>query len=357
MLSLNSLREIYSGKRVLVTGHTGFKGSWLIRMLYEIGAEVWGFSKDEPEDSRHIYYELNVRKIIQNPNSFEGDVSNYSTFHDKLNEIQPDFVFHLAGQAIVSKSYVSPHQTFLTNTSGVLNLMEYLRSSNTSTTTLIVTSDKCYSNNDSGSAFEENDSLGGKDPYSASKATAELIYGAYVSSFPKISEHGIASARAGNVFGGGDWSKDRLIPDIMRNLTLGNDVELRMPEATRPWTYVLDVTWGYIQLAAHLKTKKIQTGQSWNFASGANLTVLKLTTQIVASFSGTSKILISRTHVGEEVKLLQISPKKIMNAIGWSPRKPVLDQINETSAWYQAQNSRNDMIERSRRMILEYFVP
>jgi CDP-glucose 4,6-dehydratase len=355
MLSLESLREVYCGKKVLVTGHTGFKGSWLVRVLYEIGAEVWGFSIDVPEDIRHVYYELRIAQIIQNPDSFQGDVSNYFALHSKLKEVTPDFVFHLAGQAIVSQSYEKPNQTFLTNTIGVLNLVEVLRNSKLAATTVIVTSDKCYSNNDSGLAFEEDDQLGGKDPYSASKACAEVIYSSYVSSFPTLSTYGIASARAGNVFGGGDWSKDRLIPDIMRDLTEGKDVELRMPEATRPWTYVLDVVWGYIQLAAHLKSKKIQSGQSWNFASGANLRVIELAKLIASNFSDTSKIVISKANVGEEAKLLQISPQKIMRSMGWSPLKTVHDQISETSDWYHAQNTQQEMVERSRKMILEYF--
>jgi CDP-glucose 4,6-dehydratase len=141
----------------------------------------------------------------------------------------------------------------------------------------------------------------------------------------------------------------------MRDLTEGKDVELRMPEATRPWTYVLDVIWGYIHLAAHLKSKNIQSGQSWNFASGANLRVIELAKLIVSNFSDTSKIVISKTNVGEEAKLLQISPQKIMRSMGWSPLKPVHDQISETSDWYHSQNSQQEMVETSRKMILEYF--
>ncbi len=355
MLPVDELRAVFFRKKVFITGHTGFKGAWLVWMLHEMGAEIWGFSLDAPEDLRHVYYELNINKLIQNPKSSKGDVSDYFALHHELNDINPDFVFHLAGQSIVSKSYEYPKQTFQTNTTGVLNLVEVLRNSNLKATTVIITSDKCYLNNDSGSAFEESDPLGGKDPYSASKACAEVVYSAYVGSFPTLSEHGIATARAGNVFGGGDWSKDRLVPDIVRSVTNGQDVELRMPQATRPWTYVLDVIWGYIHLAAHLKSGKIQSGQSWNFASGANLKVIELATRMINNFSNSSKIIISGANVGEEAKFLQISPNKIIESMGWSPLKSVNDRISETSDWYRAQYLNENMVVRSREMILEYF--
>jgi CDP-glucose 4,6-dehydratase len=231
---LNSKFAVFRGKKVLITGHTGFKGSWLAFTLDQIGASVFGLSLREPENQNHAYYALGIKEKLINSDSDLGDVRE-KDLADIIKLVNPDFIFHLAAQAIVATSYLDPFLTFSTNTFGTLNLLETLRTEKSLATVVVITSDKCYKNLNSARAYVEGDELGGSDPYSSSKAAAEIIFGSYLKSYPLLClENGIASARAGNVFGGGDWSNNRLIPDCVRNIFDGNPINLRMPNATRP---------------------------------------------------------------------------------------------------------------------------
>ncbi len=347
------IKKAFLNRTVLVTGHSGFKGSWLVSLLNNLGAKTIGLSIDSPLDARHAYFELAVEKNVSKASQVNFDVGNLDEFEEAINAVRPDFIFHLAGQAIVSKSYVNPMGTFETNTLGVMNLLEILRRSRTSPTTVIVTSDKCYENDETGVPYSEVSRLGGYDPYSASKAAAELIYRSYVNAFNQSYRGGIATARAGNVFGGGDWSSDRLIPDLIRAALAGDQLSLRMPSATRPWTYVLDILWGYCHLAAALKLRECPSGESWNFASGERMTVLEVAEVIAKSFH-TSIRIDEQKSIGREANQLQISPVKANTLLGWRPKEPVRNQIGKTLMWYQNQHQNLDVVEYSQDLLRDY---
>ena len=344
------LHDTFNGKRVLVTGHTGFKGSWLCFALKLLGAEVWGISNSLPENNQHAYYSLNVHELIENPTE-KYDVSE-KHFYSKLDEVKPDFIFHLAAQAIVSTSFKDPHLTYMTNTVGTLNVLEYLRMNNSEATVVIITSDKCYLNDGRSSAYIEDDRLGGEDPYSASKASAEIIFHSYLSSFPQLqANYGIASARAGNVIGGGDWSANRLIPDAIRNFLTKKPLILRMPEATRPWTLVNDVIMGYLLLAANLRINPKVNTRSWNFASGESMTVLEVIQHLSSVFDEAQIVIDRGESVGKESKLLQIDPTDARSLLGWDCPTDLKDVIRMTGQWYKAQSENANMYEYSKQIL------
>jgi CDP-glucose 4,6-dehydratase len=341
------LQESFKGKKVVVTGHTGFKGSWLCFTLKILGAEVWGVSNSIPENSNHAYHALKVGQAIENPLDLY-DIRDTS-FYSLLDRIKPDFIFHLAAQAIVSTSFNDPYRTHTTNILGTLNILEYLRINDPGITAIIVTSDKCYLNDGRKSAYREFDNLGGEDPYSASKASAEIIFQSYLASFPQFQERvGIASARAGNVIGGGDWSENRLIPDAVRNFSTFKPLTLRMPEATRPWTLVNDVILGYLILAGKLRLEPKNYRRSWNFASGENMTVYEVVQHLSKCFDN-PKILVDRNEsVGIESELLQIDPTDAREILGWSCISSLKEVIKESGQWYKAQFDGRDMFDYSR---------
>ena len=260
-------KNIYNNKRVLVTGNTGFKGSWLTAWLLQTGANVFGISKDIPTKPS-LFEVLNLNDKITH---FEEDVCNFSAVKKIMEEVQPDFVFHLAAQPIVSDSYENPLETITTNVLGTTNVLEALRTLNFPCTAIIITSDKCYDNVEWVWGYKETDALGGKDIYSGSKGAAELVCKSYYHSFFKkeTSKIRIATARAGNVIGGGDWALDRIVPDCMRAWSRGEVVEIRSPKATRPWQHVLEPLSGYLQLGAELFENKQLNGESFNFGPKA----------------------------------------------------------------------------------------
>lgn len=355
MIASFELRNIFHGKNIFVTGHTGFKGSWLSALLLELGAVVYGFSLDRPKNKKHIYYDFNLEERVLRPNPSEEDYDLVTPgiLDGPLDSIRPEYIFHLAGQSIVSKSYLHPAQTFLTNSVGTMNVLESIRNSSFGVTSIFVTSDKCYLNSSGDSNFSEEAPMGGDDPYSASKACAELIYKAYSESFSSLHRGGIASVRAGNVFGGGDWSENRLIPDIMQGILENKIVKLRMPNATRPWTYVLDIVYGYLQLAAHLKQKTIPSGQSWNFASGEMFTVKDIAESLITPFEDVS-IICNATSIGKEVEQLQISADKVFKYFQWQPKKEIRVRLEETAEWYKMQSLKTGSHSTSNIMLNEY---
>ena len=237
----------YQGKRVLVTGHTGFKGSWLCAWLLELGAEVAGFSIDVPTDPSH-FEALNLKNHVHH---ISGDVRDRNRVRSVMEEFAPDFVFHLAAQAIVRRSFQDPVITFETNTLGTLNILDCIRQSSSAAVGVIVTSDKCYRNMEWPWGYRETDTLGGSDPYSASKGCAELILHSYMKTYFQEGPR-LASARAGNVIGGGDWAQDRLVPDAVRAWSRKKTLAVRHPGATRPWQHVLEPLSGYLCLGARL---------------------------------------------------------------------------------------------------------
>lgn len=339
--------QAFNGKRVLVTGHTGFKGSWLAFMLRQMGAEVAGLSISEPENEKHAYYALKVSDHLVNPESAIGDVRSLDTFRQVVEEVRPDFLFHLAAQAIVSVSYREPLDTVTTNVVGVANVCEILRTSERSITSVVVTSDKCYKNKERLEPYREDEEMGGDDPYSASKGAAELVFHSYQMSFFNGANAAVASARAGNVFGGGDWSPNRLVPDCMRDLLQGGSVTIRMPEAVRPWTYVLDILIGYLQLAAGLHGDAKRYRGSWNFASGETRTVQEICDSMVATLGRGSVIIDAKGGFGKEAGLLLIDATKANENLGWRPSQSLDASLRDTADWYDRQANGEDMLAYS----------
>ena len=260
--------NIYKGKRVLITGHTGFKGSWLCSWLLDLGATIAGYSVDVPTEPSH-FQALGLSDRIEH---FQGDVRNKSSLKKTIGKFCPDIIFHLAAQSLVRKSYEDPVLTFETNSLGTLNLLDCLRDQPSVIATVIITSDKCYENVEWLWGYRENDRLGGKDPYSSSKACAELITKVYMESFFKEKGPNIATTRAGNVIGGGDWAIDRLVPDCVRAWSKKEEVVIRNPKATRPWQHVLEPLSGYLAVGQKLlQGNSAVRNQSYNFGPTAKV--------------------------------------------------------------------------------------
>ena len=253
--------EFYSGKRVLVTGHTGFKGSWLTLWLTIMGAKVLGYAL-EPNTDPSLFNVLNLQKDIDH---VIGDIRDFEKLREVITEFKPEIVFHLAAQPLVRLSYREPRLTYETNVMGTVNLLEAIRQTKSVRAVVNVTSDKCYENKEWVWGYREIDPMGGYDPYSSSKGCSELITAAYRNSYFKNTEAAVASARAGNVIGGGDWAEDRLIPDIVRSLSQGKQIIIRNPKATRPWQHVLEPLSGYLLLGKLLYEKGQEFAEAWNF--------------------------------------------------------------------------------------------
>lgn len=344
----------FKGRKALVTGHTGFKGAWLSAMLRSLGANVFGLSNALPNNKKHIFFELGGHAELENED-WCVDVRDFDVFEAAIRDYSPDFVFHLAAQPLVYRSLENPIETFSTNVMGSVNVLEAVKRLTNPPTTIIVTSDKCYQNDGRKGSYRESDRLGGKDPYSGSKAMAEVAFGVFSNSFLEEFANGLASARAGNVFGGGDWSERRLIPDIITQVSRTQRVSLRMPDATRPWTFVLDVLWGYLVLAEKLRVGQVPSGKSWNFASGENLSVLDVTEHILQTF-GKGQIEISEDDLANsESKLLQIDATQSMKLLNWQPSKTVLSRLTETALWYRAQERGDEMRLYSLDVVNSYF--
>ncbi|WP_343683505.1 CDP-glucose 4,6-dehydratase [Asticcacaulis sp.] len=355
-LKRSDLFQKYSGKRVLVTGHTGFKGSWLTYILSQLGAEVFGYSIEEPEDKRHSYYALGIHGIVKNPDSHLADVRSLDALKVALQSAQPEYLFHLAAQPIVSTSYADPYNTFTSNILGTLNVLELLKLEGGDTTAVIITSDKCYKNVEREEAYVESDEMGGDDPYSASKGAAELVFHSYNVSFPKMAPSGMCTGRAGNVFGGGDWSRNRLIPDCARELFTRGVVDIRMPDAVRPWTFVVDILFGYLILGASLRTDPARYRGSWNFASGETKTVEQVVELFIESL-GTGRLNVNKaTAFGKEAGLLLIDPTKANQELGWTNVLSVDAALGETAKWYKAQNEGANMDAYSREFLQRYYL-
>ena len=305
------LKKIFNNKRVIITGHTGFKGSWLTAWLKLLGANIMGISLNLPTRPSHFF----VPKISSGIKDIRLDIRNRTELEKKIILFKPDFIFHLAAQSLVSLSYENPTMTWQTNVFGTLNILESLRKLKNACNVVIVTSDKCYVNREIHYGYKETDALGGKDPYSGSKASAELLVKSFISSFfqGNKSRIRIVTARAGNVIGGGDWAKDRIIPDCVRYWLKGNKALLRNPNATRPWQHVLEAVGGYICLAINLKFNKKLHGESFNF--GPNLSkeysVLELVEKISNHWDNVSwKVMPKSKKKFYESELLRLNCNK-----------------------------------------------
>jgi len=333
------LNEIYRGKRVLVTGHTGFKGSWLCQWLLMLGADITGFAIDCLDPSAFRQMQLDQRLV-----DVRGDVRDLSAVKDVVQQAQPDFIFHLAAQPLVRESYNDPVGTFATNVLGSVNVMEALRETDRPCAVVMVTTDKCYENREWLYAYRESDPLGGYDAYSASKAAAEIAIAAYRQSFfnpTRGSNIAIASARAGNVIGGGDWAADRIVPDCVRSLQRGEPIRVRNPSATRPWQHVLEPLSGYLALGAELfgateETRRAALCSAFNFGPqlSSNRSVRSLVDEILKHQSG-SVIDASDTHAPHEANLLNLAIDKAFHILNWKPVWDFERTIAETMSWYR----------------------
>ena len=345
--------SVFSGRRVLVTGHTGFKGSWLSLWLHDLGAEVLGFALP-PTHSQDHFIGLGLDRMIRH---HVGDIRNFKDIAATVHEFRPEFVFHLAAQSLVRPSYTDPKGTFDTNVGGSVNVLEALRDLPSLRVLIYATSDKCYRNNGGVSGYRESDELGGRDPYSASKAAAEHVFAAYVESFLSArSDCGAASVRAGNVIGGGDWSDDRIVPDAIRALERGEPVILRNPASTRPWQHVLDPLSGYLLLAARLFESPQKYSGAWNFGpdTSAAHSVQELASAVVRSWGDGSICHAPQSGAPHEEHFLHLNCDKAHCILGWRPRWDFEQAVHETVYWYRSQHEGADVLDLSRRQIQSY---
>ena len=343
---VTELENIYRNKKVFVTGHTGFKGSWLLSWLYLLGANVKGYSLP-PLNKNDL---VNVIQGSDLCDSIFADINDFNRISSEILSFQPDFIFHLAAQPLVRLSYDEPLRTFNTNIMGTANILESVRLLQKPCSVILITTDKVYENKEWVYPYRETDRLGGYDPYSASKAAAEVIISSYRSSFfniQNVDQHhkGIAVGRAGNVIGGGDWSKDRIIPDIIRSLKLKQDIIVRNPDSVRPWQHVLEPLRGYLMLGMKVYESPSSYSKAYNFGPFVEdtITVKELANLVLVSWGGNAKIIeplkIKQPH---ETHLLRLDINKTIDEIGWKPKYGSVKSIEETINWYKQNDSRRD---------------
>ncbi|MFH1836459.1 MAG: CDP-glucose 4,6-dehydratase [Methanobacteriota archaeon] len=333
------LKEAYKNKVVLVTGHTGFKGSWLTLWLSQLGAKVVGYSL-EPPSKPSLFEVIGLEHKIAH---VSGDVRDSINLNTIFREYKPEYVFHLAAQSLVRFSYKEPKLTYETNAMGVVNVLEEVKKSRTVKSCIIVTSDKCYENKNWFYGYRETDRLGGYDPYSSSKACAEHITSAYRSSFFKPEEYSkthhvaLSSARAGNAIGGGDWAEDRIIPDCIKALSQDDIIVIRNPKATRPWQYVLEPLSGYLLLGAFMQKEGAKYGAPWNFGpnTGDILTVEELVKLVVEVWGG-GRYEINTVFHPPETGHLRLDPTKAQTLLGCRQVYDMHEAIERTVRWYKA---------------------
>jgi len=353
-MTMKDVLQSFSGKRVLVTGHTGFKGSWLAFLLHEAGADVMGYALPPVPGPSHF----EMLRLEQRINHVAGDIRDYSELNAAMQSFQPEYVFHLAAQALVKKSYDDPVDTFSSNVMGSVHLLDAVRQCDSVRSLVYITSDKCYENVEWIWGYRENDRLGGHDPYSASKGAAEIVFSAYARSFfSSRPELGAATARAGNVIGGGDWAADRIIPDCIRSIENNKPIQLRNPKATRPWQHVLEPIAGYLLLGARLRDAPGKHAGSWNFGPETS------EVRTVHEVAGTIIDHLGRGHIEidnsqkhhHEAQLLQLNCDKSHQLLGWKPRWSADETLAATAQWYKTVLDGGDAETITRAQLQAYF--
>ena len=345
--------KFFKGKKIFITGHTGFKGSWLTYILFLSGAKIAGYSL-KAENKFDNFYLLNLEKKIKN---YYGDVTDKKNLSEKIKKFKPDIIFHLAAQPLVKESYNNPINTFSTNIIGTLNVLETLREVNSIKSAVIITSDKCYKNYEKRSGYSEEDELGGEDPYSASKAAAENVFFSYQNSFFKNKNKiGLVSVRAGNVIGGGDWSKDRIIPDLIKSIINKKRFTIRSPKATRPWQHVFDLLNGYLLLSKKIYGNNKYNG-SWNFGPDvSHVTVKEVISRLITILRVNKKIFIKFNKKMKETGLLSLKSRKSKSNLNWKIKLSLNQSLKIIADWYLCYiNDRKNIEKFSKKQIESYF--
>lgn len=334
----NILQKKYNNKKIFITGHTGFKGAWLLAILHKLGAITKGYAL-APEYDNSLY---NIIEKELNTESIINDIRNKEALTKIISDFQPDIIFHLAAQPLVRKSYVIPAETFDVNVVGTANVLEALQQVNKKCTVIIITTDKVYENKENETLYKEDDTLGGYDPYSASKACTELVVNSFRKSFFNIDKYNIhnkaiASARAGNVIGGGDESTDRIIPDIVRALAANKNITVRSANAVRPWQHVLEPLCGYLLLGALLDDNVVAFSKAYNFGPKANdhLTVKQLVEAAIKSWGSGSWENLTDPNAPHEAGLLKLDIERAINELQWHPKLNATQAIDYTIQWYK----------------------
>lgn len=347
----------YKNKRVLITGHTGFKGSWLTTWLLELGANVAGFSDGIPSDPSH-FEALGIEKKIEH---YIGDIRDFDSFMNACEDFKPEIIFHLAAQALVRESYKNPKETFEVNVIGTLNVMEVLRTmKSTVEAAVIITSDKAYENVEWLYGYKEDDRLGGDDPYSGSKGAAELLIKSYLKSYFNDGDLYVAIARAGNVIGGGDWAEDRIVPDSVVSWSKEKTLNIRSPYATRPWQHVLEPLSGYLNLGIELLNKNdICKNEAYNIGPSAdvNKTVEELLIEMKKHWKSVSwQVNLPKDSTMKEAGLLKLTCDKINSHLDWHPTLDFSKTIEFTVNWYKAyySKSKTDIFRLTTKQIKNY---
>lgn len=356
MVMTNIFSDTYKDKKVFITGHTGFKGSWLLSWLFLLGAKVKGYAL-APEDEHDLFYAISGDKLCE---SVIGDIMDYQRMEKELLDFEPDFIFHLAAQPLVRLSYSKPVETFSVNSIGTANLLNIVRKLNNPCQIILITTDKVYHNYEWIYPYRENDRLGGFDPYSASKACAELVIESYRNSFFNIRDYhkhkkAIAVARAGNVIGGGDWAKDRIIPDTVRAFQEGVPVVIRNPRSVRPWQHVLEPLSGYLLLGHYLQKDPVAFSTAYNFGPYIedNLEVEMLVKAAIEIWQTGSYTVERHVDQPHEAGLLKLDISKALSELKWRPKMNAIQAINKTIKWYKQAES-SDIFELVKKDIHEY---
>ena len=342
----------WRGKRVFLTGHTGFKGGWLGLWLHELGAQVTGYALPAPT-TPSFFSVAHIENLVE---SRIGDIREKDALTQAMQAAEPEIVFHLAAQSLVSEGYRDPVGTYATNVTGTLNLLEAARPLNTVRAIVIVTTDKCYENSGSTTPYCENSPLGGHDPYSSSKACTEILTHAWRRSFfTEANAAHIATARAGNVIGGGDWAENRLVPDILRAFSLGQTAVLRQPESVRPWQHVLEPLAGYLGLAQHLWNGN-ETEYAWNFGPTISdcVSARSVADQLTGYWQRGANWSAAECDFPHEAKILMLDASLAQKKLQWAPRWPLTEALHRTVDWHLAWLEKENMQEFSKKQLTDY---
>jgi len=347
------LKKFWINKNIFITGHTGFKGTWLTIFLKLLDANINGYSLKPKKKS--LFNKTRCNKILNQ--NFYLDINNYNTLKEKIYKTKPEIIFHLAAQPLVGESFKEPVKTYQTNIIGTINLLEAIKNAKFVKSVVIITTDKVYKINNNNRSYTETDELGGKDPYSASKACAEIVVNSYIESFykKKFLEHKVVVARSGNVLGGGDYSKNRLLPDILRSINSNKEMIVRNPDHIRPWQHVIEPIYGYLLLAQKQYEKKlIKEGHAWNFGPKKNnfVRVSKVINEInkIKKFK---KVKIKKDRL-KETKILKLNSSKAIKYLNWRPKWSINKTLKKVIDWNNSDKKKENLKKICQEQILDY---